>query len=149
MFNYSFSYKQLYHVIHSYIFVWIVTELDLGGTCSMDSMCLNTNSLCDIVTQECTCQSDYYDSNNLTNAGGDCRPSKCIVRFNDSLLVISLVYRLLDSLVVECWLRVREVPGSIPNQVPRHTKDVLKMVPVVPLFSTQQHSGCGGDENPE
>ena len=41
-------------------------------------------------------------------------------------------YRLLDSLVVECWLRVREVPGSIPSQGPRHTKDViivlLKMV---------------------
>ena len=39
--------------------------------------------------------------------------------------------RLLDSLVVECWLRVREVPGSIPSQGPRHTKDVMKMVPVV------------------
>ena len=46
-------------------------------------------------------------------------------------------YRLLDSLVVECWLRVREVLGSIPSQGPRHTKDVIKMVPVVPLFSTQ------------
>ena len=45
-------------------------------------------------------------------------------------------YRLLDSLVVECWHRVREVPGSIPSQGPRHTKDVIKMVPVVPLFST-------------
>ena len=45
--------------------------------------------------------------------------------------------RLLDSLVVECWLRVREVPGSIPSQGPRHTKDVIKMVPVGPLFSTQ------------
>ena len=40
--------------------------------------------------------------------------------------------RLLDSLVVLCWLRVREVQGSIPS----HTKDVIKMVPVVPLFST-------------
>ena len=28
-------------------------------------------------------------------------------------------------------------PGSIPSQGPRHTKDVIKMVPVVPLFSTQ------------
>ena len=46
-------------------------------------------------------------------------------------------YRLLDSLVVECWLRVREVPGSIPSQGPSHTKDVIKMVPVVPLFSTE------------
>ena len=46
-------------------------------------------------------------------------------------------YRLLDSLVVECWLRVREVPGSIPSQGPRHTKDVIKMVPVVPLFGSQ------------
>ena len=47
------------------------------------------------------------------------------------------LYRLLDSLVVECWHRVREVPGSIPSQGPRHTKDVIKMVPVVPLLSTQ------------
>ena len=47
------------------------------------------------------------------------------------------MYRLLDSLVLECWLRVREVPGSIPSQGPRHTKDVIKMVPVVPLFSTE------------
>ena len=37
--------------------------------------------------------------------------------------------RHLDSLVVECWLRVREVPGSIPSQRPRHIKDVIKMVP--------------------
>jgi len=29
---------------------------------------------------------------------------------------------------------VREVPGSIPSQGPRHTKDVIKMVPVVPFF---------------
>ena len=46
-------------------------------------------------------------------------------------------YRLLHSLVVECWLRVREVPGSIPSQGPCHAKDVIKMVPVVPLFSTE------------
>ena len=46
-------------------------------------------------------------------------------------------YRLLDRLVVECWLRVGEVPGSIPSQGPRHSKDVIKMVPVVPLFGTQ------------
>ena len=46
-------------------------------------------------------------------------------------------HRLLDSLVVECWLRLREVLGSIPSQGLRHTKDVIKMVPVVPLFSTQ------------
>ena len=43
--------------------------------------------------------------------------------------------------MVECWLRVREVPGSIPSQAPRHTKDVIKMVPVVPLFSTQHSKG--------
>ena len=49
--------------------------------------------------------------------------------------------RLLESLVVECWLRVREVPGSIPSQGPRHTKDVIKMVPVVPLFSTEHWKG--------
>ena len=39
--------------------------------------------------------------------------------------------------VVECWHQVREVPGSIPSQGPRHTKDINKMVPVVPLFNTQ------------
>ena len=50
-------------------------------------------------------------------------------------------YCFLDSLVVECWLWVREVPGSIPSQGPRHTKDVIKMVPVVPLFSTQHSKG--------
>ena len=32
----------------------------------------------------------------------------------------------MDTLVVECWLRVREVSGSIPSQGPRHTKDVIK-----------------------
>ena len=51
--------------------------------------------------------------------------------------IMCIVNRLLDSVVVECWLRVREVPGSIPSQGPRHTKDVMKMVPVVPLFSTE------------
>ena len=50
-------------------------------------------------------------------------------------------YRLLDSLVVKCWLRVREVPGSIPSQGPHHTEDVVKMVPVVPLFSTEHSKG--------
>ena len=51
------------------------------------------------------------------------------------------LHSLLDSLVIECWLRVWEVPGSIPSQGPRHTKDVIKMVPVVPLFSTEHSKG--------
>ena len=38
-------------------------------------------------------------------------------------------------------LRVREVPGSIPNHGPRHTKDVIKMVAVIPLFSTEHSIG--------
>ena len=49
--------------------------------------------------------------------------------------------RLLDSLVVECWHRVWEVPGSIPSQGPRHTKDVIKMYQLVPLFSTEHSKG--------
>ena len=53
-------------------------------------------------------------------------------------------HRLRDSLVVECWLRVREVPGLIPRQGPRHTEDVIKMVPVVPLFGTQHQKGNTG-----
>ena len=52
-----------------------------------------------------------------------------------------MTHCLLDSLEVECWLRVREVPGSIPSQGPRHTKDVIRMVPVVPLFSTEHSKG--------
>ena len=35
-----------------------------------------------------------------------------------------------------CWLRVREVTSSIPSQGPRLTKDIIKMVPVVPSRST-------------
>ena len=40
-------------------------------------------------------------------------------------------------LVVECWHQVWEVLGSIPSQGPRHTKDIIKMVPVFPLLSTE------------
>ena len=36
---------------------------------------------------------------------------------------------------------MREVPGSIPSQGPRHTKDVIQMVPVVPLFNTEHSKG--------
>ena len=37
-----------------------------------------------------------------------------------------------------------EVPGSIPRQGPRDTKDVIKMVPVVRLFGTQHQKGNTG-----
>ena len=40
--------------------------------------------------------------------------------------------------MVEWWLRVREVPGSIPSQGPRHTEDVIKMVPLVPLSTERE-----------
>ena len=43
----------------------------------------------------------------------------------------------LNSLMVECWYQVWEVPGSIPSQGLCHTNDVITMIPVVPLFSTQ------------
>ena len=33
------------------------------------------------------------------------------------------------------------VPGSIPSQGPRHTKDVIETVPVVLLFSTEHSKG--------
>ena len=56
----------------------------------------------------------------------------------------TIAYRLLDSGVVKCWLRVREVPASIPSQGPLHTKEVITMVPVVPLFSTQDLKGNTG-----
>ena len=44
--------------------------------------------------------------------------------------------------MVECWLRLGEVSGSIHSQGPRHTKDVIKMIPIVSLFSTE-HSNTG------
>ena len=49
------------------------------------------------------------------------------------------VHRLLDSLVVEYWLQVREVPGSIRIQGPRHTKDVIKCVSKYECFSRMVH----------
>ena len=51
--------------------------------------------------------------------------SQCALSLNHSIQYE--VYRLLYSPVVECWLRVREVPGLIPSQGPRHTKDFIKM----------------------
>ena len=39
------------------------------------------------------------------------------------------------------YTKLLEVPGSIPSQGPRHIKDVIKMVPVVPLFSTEHSKG--------
>ena len=52
---------------------------------------------------------------------------------NEVTLLISTRVVRLDSLVVECWLSVREVPGSIPIRGLRHFKDVIKIVPVVSL----------------
>ena len=54
---------------------------------------------------------------------------------------LAIINRLLDSLVVECWHRVWEFTGSIPSKGPSHTNDVIKMVPEVPLFSTQHWEG--------
>ena len=66
-----------------------------------------------------------------------------VCKQNTSVNILFIINnnRLLDSLVVQCWLRVREVPGSIPSQGLRHTKDVIKMVPVLPLFSTKHSKG--------
>ena len=78
----------------------------------------------------------------------DCLPiSKSFVYLYHSEILLRYIgltrryYRLLDSLVVEYLLRVRVVPGSIPSEGTRHTKDVKKMVPVVPLFSTEHSKG--------
>ena len=56
-----------------------------------------------------------------------------IIYLNKPINFSKYIDRLLDSLVGECWCRVWEIPGSIPSQGPRHTKDVIKMVPVVHL----------------
>ena len=74
------------------------------------------------------------------------------------LPVLSGFNRLLESIVVECWLRVWEVPGSIPSQVPRHTKDVIKSVPENNVMDkiwyrnpskSEVIGRCGGDEKTE
>ena len=39
--------------------------------------------------------------------------------------------------MVESWLRVRELSGSILDQGLRHTKDGKKKAPIAPLFSNQ------------
>ena len=51
--------------------------------------------------------------------------------------VMLCLYVLLSNLVVECWIQVVEAPSSTPSHGPRHTKDVIQMVPVVPWFSTE------------
>ena len=79
-------------------------------------------------------QWNRYYSNRYTKV------NRNIVTKNPLLTAVN-VHRLLDSLVVECWLRVREVPVSIPSQGLRHTKDVRKMVPVVSLFITEHSKG--------
>ena len=66
------------------------------------------------------------------STGFECRRSRVQSPVKDPLL---------DSLVVQCWLRVWQVPGSISSQGPRHTKDVIKMVPVFPMFSTEHSEG--------
>ena len=53
-------------------------------------------------------------------------------------------HRLLDSLVVECWLRVQEVPGSIHSQGPRHTKDVIKWYQLFPCLALNIKKGNTG-----
>ena len=52
------------------------------------------------------------------------QPHRGLAFPNDTNTLI--LHRLLDSLVVECWHRVREVPGLIPSQGPRHNKYVIK-----------------------
>ena len=55
--------------------------------------------------------------------------SALFLQHNSRMHFYCIYNRLLDSLVVERWHQVRELPGSIPSQGPRHTKDVIKMVP--------------------
>ena len=62
---------------------------------------------------------------------------KCIAGFK----IITKITASLIASVVECLLRVREVQGSIPIQGHRHTKEFIKMVPVVHFFSTQHWKG--------
>ena len=78
-----------------------------------------------------------------TNVSSKSSGTRFICNSKTNLLLYTVWYTSLTSkstLLLKS-LRVREVPGSIPSQGPRHTKDVIKMVPVVPLFSTQLWKG--------
>ena len=55
-----------------------------------------------------------------------------------------MVKRAYESKILGCFCKYQIVlassvggPSSIPSLGPSHAKDVIKMVPVVPLFSTQ------------
>ena len=80
------------------------------------------------------------DSNRHIKGQGHCWFHIVDILGNQGLVfnIKNIYHCLLDSLVVKCWLQVREVPGSIPSQGPRLPKDVIEMVPVVPLFSTEK-----------
>ena len=87
------------------------------------------------------CNPYFHTKNNNICVDNNCVQAKtthnsltikiiCKINVFKMIAIFISLYRLLDSLVVECWHRVREVPGSIPSQGPRHTKDVIKMVQV-------------------
>ena len=69
------------------------------------------------------------------------RPNHCCKYMYIIMIYFHLLYFMIALIVCQQskldMLRVGEVRGSIPSQGPRHTKDVIKMVPVVPLFATQ------------
>ena len=46
----------------------------------------------------------------------------------------------LPSAAAVTHVKLTSLPSQ-PSQGPRHTKDVIKMVPVVPLFSTEHSKG--------
>ena len=63
-----------------------------------------------------------------------------IINFLNNDSISCLFHRLLDSLVVECWLRVREVVG----QGPHHTKDVIKWYQKFPCLALNIEKGNTG-----
>ena len=83
--------------------------------------------------QECSAKCSLFCLEHQTSSSDLSRIQSIFLEVKHCFIVY---HRLIDNLVVEGWHRVREVPGSIPTQGPRHTKDIIKIVPVVPLFST-------------
>ena len=62
--------------------------------------------------------------------------SKCECK---TILSASIVYT--TKLVLRANPLNRLLDSLIPSQGPRHTKDIIKMVQVVPLFSTEHSKG--------
>ena len=85
------------------------------------------NTQCQSMSYKCTMSKYVIQMHNVkvchTNA--QCQSMSYKYTMSINILHISRnAISLCDSLVVECWVRIQEVPDSIASRGPGHTKDV-------------------------